>query len=322
MAFFSSVTLTVVLLIIIALASIVGTLIPIFHSLWFMILMILLSLNLLVCSIQRLPASWRLFRTRFAPDETEVFRNLPADRVILVERPLDAEAARLENLIKKRYKRVQRKDTGEGSFLAGEKRRFSYFGVYCIHFSILLILTGMIIGFLFGFDAYVEVAEGESVDTVQLDGGKGVKKLDFTVRCDRFSIDYYEDGTPKMYRSDLTFLKNNRVVYQGSVRVNYPITFEEIRFYQANYGVADMKYYTGLQVNKDPGVPVIFAGSLFLIFGFMTVFFYAHRQVWIRLDRQGTNTRIGITGNTSRDPVGLEREIIRLIGEIQEVSDS
>ena len=226
----SSVKLTIVLLIIISIASILSTIIPqqeagiftsrlsprmvavfrdlqlfnIYHSTWFIGLMILLSINLIVCSANRLPASWKLFRKTSVPDETEIFKNLPSDRVILVERPLNNEAARLENLLKKKYKGIRRKDTEEGICITGEKGNFSYLGVYLVHFSVLIILTGMIIGFLFGFDAYVEVAEGDSVDKVQLKGERGSKKLDFVIRCDRFSIDYYEDGTPKVYRSDLT----------------------------------------------------------------------------------------------------------------------
>ncbi len=219
----SSVKLTIVLLIIISIASILGTIIPqqeadiftshlspgmvavfrelqlfnIFHSTWFVSLMILLSVNLIVCSANRLPASWKLSRKTSVPDETEIFRDLPSDRVILVEKPRNEEALRLQNLLKKKYKGICREDTEEGTFITGEKGNFSYFGVYLVHFSVLIILTGIIIGFLFGFDAYVEIAEGDSADKVQLKGETGFKKLDFAVRCDRFSIDYYEDGTPK-----------------------------------------------------------------------------------------------------------------------------
>lgn len=442
----SSVKLTIVLLIIISIASILGTIIPqqeadiftsrispgmvavfrelqlfnIYHSTWFVSLMLLLSINLIVCSANRLPASWKLYRKISVPDETELFRDPPLDRVILVERPLNAEAARLEGLLKKEYKGISRKDTAEGTFIKGEKGRFSHFGVYLVHFGVLIILTGVIIGFLFGFDAYVEVAEGDSVDKVQLQGKTGLKKLDFAVRCDRFSIDYYEDGTPKLYRSDLTFLRNGSILQQGPIFVNHPATVEGIRFYQANFGtvpsgsvvigirkgrekvrvvrvlvgtdfdlqgndgkakiirmeenfmrigpavkidiqsakgkfqfwvfqnieqiieenpglidrvpifnpglfapyvfslaMVQMKYYTGLQVTRDPGVPVVIAGSFLLVLGFMTVFFYAHRQVWIRIDRQGPNTRISIASKTNKDPIGLDREITDLIEEIQ-----
>ena len=448
-SFFSSVKLAIALLIIIAIVSILGTIIPqqepagafvsslspgmvsvfdklqlfdIFHSIWFLSLLFLLSVNLIVCSLNRLPASWKRFRTISAPDERDIFRDLHANQVILTEEKLEGETERIGSLLKKRFKRVERKDTGEAIFLTGEKGNFSYFGVYLIHVSVLIILAGVIIGFLLGFEAYVEVAEGESVDTVQMKRGKGLKKLDFTVRCDRFTIDYYKDGTPKLYQSDLAFVRNDSILYQSAVLVNHPATFEGSRFYQANYGkvpsgeavimlrkgrekaqvinvgvgkefdlpgregkatvtrmeenlmrmgpavkiniatakgnvqfwvfqnieqiesenpgltdhvpmfnpgvfapyvfslaMMNTKYFTGLQVARDPGVPVVIAGSLLLVLGFMTVFFYAHRQVWIRLDRQGTHTRISITGKTNKDPVGLDREIHRLMGAIQEV---
>jgi cytochrome c biogenesis protein len=446
-SFFSSIRLTIALLTVIALASLFGTVIPqqeaagpfvsrlspvaasvfqklqlfdIYRSIWFMALLVLLSINLIVCSINRLPVSWRLFRKQSAPDEAQVFRNQLSDRTILVERALDKEAARLEDILRKRYGRVQRKDTDKGSFLTGGKGNFSYFGVYLIHFGILIILTGAMIGFLIGFDAYVEIPEGESIDEVQLKGRAGIKKLDFTIRCDRFTIDYYEDGTPKVYRSDLTFTRNDKVIYQGPVLVNHPATVEGMRFYQANFGstpsgeavigvrrgqgkmqavsvrageefklpgndgkakiirmeenlmnlgpavkiaiqsakgnsqfwvfenieqikeanpgiieqvpmfnpgrfapyifslaMMQTKHYTGLQVNSDPGLPVVVAGSLLLVLGFMTVFFYAHRQVWIRFEKHGTSTRITIAGKTNKDPVGLDREIARLIEQIQ-----
>ena len=446
-SFFASVKLAIALLIIIAIASILGTIIPqqdaasefvnrlspgmasvldklqvfdIFHSIWFLGLLLLLSVNLIVCSLNRFPSSWKRFRAISPPDESALFKDLEADRVILTEGKLEGEAEKIEGLLKKRFKRVERKDEGDASFLTAEKGRFSYFGVYLIHVSILIIITGMIIGFLFGFEAYVELAEGESVDTVQLKGGKGMKKLDFAVRCDRFTIDYYKDGTPKLYQSDLAFLKNDSTMHQSHVLVNHPATFDGIWFYQANYGkvpsgeavimlhkgrekaqaikvsvgkmfdlpgeegkatvirmetnlmqmgpavkiniaadtgnvqfwvfqnieqieeenpgltdhvplfnpgvfapyvfslaMIQTKYFTGLQVARDPGVPVVVAGSLLLVFGFMTVFFYAHRRIWIRIAIQGTHTRISITGKTNKDPVGLSREIQRLIGEIQ-----
>jgi cytochrome c biogenesis protein len=91
--------------------------------------------------------------------------------------------------------------------------------------------------------------------------------------------------------------------------------------YVFSLAMMETKYYTGLQVARDPGIPVVVAGSVLLVLGFMTVFFYAHRQVWIRIDRQGTKTRISITGKTNKDPVGLDREIQRLMGAIKKVEE-
>ena len=263
LSFLSSLKLTITLLIIIAVASILGTIIPqqyeggesfrhlspglvkafrslqlfdMYHSVWFIILMGLLSLNLIVCSVNRFPTSWRLFRKIPSLDRGKPFEDLSSDRVLIIERKLNEVISRVENLLRRRYKRVRRSDTANITIFYGEKGAYSHLGVYIIHVSILLFISGAIIGSLFGFNAYVNIPEGESTNTVNLERQEGIKELDFTVRCDRFSISYYDNGMPKEYRSNLSFLKDNKAIYQGPLLVNHPITFNGIKFYQASYG--------------------------------------------------------------------------------------
>ncbi|MCX5844128.1 MAG: cytochrome c biogenesis protein ResB, partial [Deltaproteobacteria bacterium] len=125
LSFFSSVKLTVSLLIVIAFISILGTVIPqqdaadtflrrlspgmisvfqklqlfdIYHSVLFMIPMVLLSINLIVCSARRLPASWKLFRGTSAPYKGDVVKDLPPENLIYSERTLSEEASRIEGI--------------------------------------------------------------------------------------------------------------------------------------------------------------------------------------------------------------------------------
>ncbi len=205
----------------------------IYHSLLFVILMILLSLNLIVCSWNRFPTSWRLFRRASSPSPD--WSSSP-HKVFVSQGKLEEESLRLENLIRKRYRSVRREDKEGVSCLYGRKGILSYFGMYIVHLSVLIIIGGAVIGNLFGFGAYMEIPDGGFSDTVRLEGRNDFKKLDFTVRCDRFSLEFYDNGAPKSYRSDLTFLKGNQVDYKGALLVNHPIKFEGIRFYQASYG--------------------------------------------------------------------------------------
>jgi cytochrome c biogenesis protein len=446
-SFFASVKLAIVLLILISAASILGTLIPqqeaagpfisrlspgvadvlrslqlfnIFHSAWFMLLMALLATNLIVCSLNRFPAAWKRFRKEPEPDQADLFEQIPADQTVISETPLKEETDRLENLLKKKLKGVRRRDGSDHAYLYGEKGSYTHFGVYIIHTGVLILMAGIVIGFLFGFEGYVDIPEGESAVAVALKGGGGTKSLDFAVRCDRFFIDFYENGMPKTYRSDLSFVKDGRVVKTSPVLVNHPVTFAGIRFYQANYGMipsgdpimvvtegdkkikdvkvaigmefdlpgkkakaqmirveenlmgmgpavklniqspagqvqiwifqaieqinqvnpglieqvplfnpglfkpyvfsldqANKQYYTGLQVMQDPGVPVVAAGALFMMIGFMIVFFCSHRQIWIRLDSRGDKTRISVAGKSNKDAVGLEREIRKWLDAVK-----
>ena len=262
-SFFASVRLTIILLILIALVSILGTVIPqqygptgavthlspklvdiftslqffdLYHSVWFIVLMCLLSLNLIACSVKRFPTTWKLFTTRPSLDRSKPFEDLPPDNIAIIEGNRNEITSRVEHLVQKRLKRFRKKDTTKATIFYGEKGALSRFGAYLIHFSILVVIAGAIIGSQWGFKAYVNIAEGESTDRVYVARQGGLKKLDFTVRCDKFSIAYYENGMPKEYRSDLSFLKDDTVILQGPLRVNHPITINGIRVYQANYG--------------------------------------------------------------------------------------
>ncbi len=108
--------------------------------------------------------------------------------------------------------------------------------VYFIHLSVLIILVGAIIGSLFGFKGIMNIIEGEASNTVMLSRGHERLELPFAVRCDAFSISYYETGTPREYRSDLTILKGDEEILQTPIRVNHPLTYGGITFYQSTYG--------------------------------------------------------------------------------------
>jgi ResB protein required for cytochrome c biosynthesis len=100
------------------------------------------------------------------------------------------------------------------------------------------MIAGAVIGSIFGLQADINIKEGETVNVVNLAEGKGIHQLDFSVRCDKFIAEFYENGAPKTYRSDLSFIKNGQVAHQGSLLVNHPITFEGLRFYQSSYSTS------------------------------------------------------------------------------------
>jgi cytochrome c biogenesis protein len=238
-SFFASVKLTIILLILIALVSIIGTVIPqqygpaetvthlspklidiftslqffdLYHSVWFTVLLCLLSVNLIACSLKRFPTTWKLFTTRPSLDRSKPFEDLPPENTVMIEGNRSEITSAVERLLQKRLKRFRKKGTDKATTFYGEKGAFSHFGAYVIHVSILVVIAGAIIGSQWGFKAFVNIAEGESTDRVYVARQGGLKKLDFTVRCDKFSIAYYENGMPKEYRSDLSFLQTHLTV--------------------------------------------------------------------------------------------------------------
>jgi cytochrome c biogenesis protein len=80
--------------------------------------------------------------------------------------------------------------------------------------------------------------EGETTDhAIEMDVTGNVKEipLGFTIRCDKFTVDFYPNGAPKLFRSDLTIIDNGKVATSKSILVNDPLTYKGITFYQSSY---------------------------------------------------------------------------------------
>ena len=65
--------------------------------------------------------------------------------------------------------------------------------------------------------------------------GAGSLELGFEVRCNSFSIEFYDNGMPKEYRSSLTVLENGQEILTKDIEVNNPLTYKGITFYQSSY---------------------------------------------------------------------------------------
>jgi cytochrome c biogenesis protein len=451
--FFSSVKLTLALLIILAATSVFGTVIPqqeaamafaqrlspglvkllssfqlfdMYHSLWFRLLIGALALNLIVCSIDRFPTSMKRFRAAPRADRAKPFENLAPHWQFAVKGRIGDMVPRITEVLGRRYGAVERKGGSKTEWFQVQKTRYAHFGVYIVHLSVLLILIGGIVGSFFGFEAYVNIPEGETTSVVRLRETRAPKALPFSVHCEDFAVDFYENGVPKEYRSDLSFMEEGKVVLEGALLVNHPITFKGITFYQSSYGTVpgdkvrlriwrdgkslqnsstlelkkgrsmalpgnegqfrvdevegnlrgmmgpavlisvmsdqgtetrfwvfqnidmlrkrlppamfqapildpssfkpytfflegiESKYYTGLQVNRDPGVPLVWLGFFLIIAGLFVTFFMSHKRVWVRLLQSEDRVHISVAGTANKNSVGLEKELDLLTQKIRQ----
>ena len=431
---FASVKLTIVLLLTLATTSIIGTLIPqneapmayfetfgaflyrifsllgffdMYHSWWFRALILLLVVNIVICSIDRLQTTWKTIfvrHPRFNPGRYRQLKNR-------IEYNHDTEAERLKTLyqpiIARRFRYQRTEETAEGFAIYGERGRWTRLGVYVVHFSVVLLLIGGLIGSIFGFEGFVNIAEGESVQSIQLRNSNQKLQLGFEVRCDDFYVDFYDTGAPKEFRSSLTILKQGKTVVQKDIIVNDPLRYEGISFFQSSYGnlppsevilnftskdtgmlyskraslntpivipedlgtfvlqkharqanfrghnigeafmgtltppnggpvevtlplkfpsfdrmrkgnvfiaVADFvpRYYTGLQVSRDPGVWVVYVGFILMIIGIYITFFMSHQQICIDVAGQGKKSRILVAGISNKNKLGMQKKVTKL----------
>ena len=443
-AFFSSVKLTIFLLILLALVSIIGTVIPqnqmsgeylkfykestyatlkavgfldMYHSWWFVLILILLAVNLIVCSLKHFPRTWRFFSqpTKLLDKGLEQASSL-IWRSAWRETLKDPSALfpRLESLWSGSWQVTEQKgENGTELHYVAEKGCWSRLGVYFVHLSILIIFAGGITGSLFGVKGFVNIPEGERVSSFFTYGEQQTSiELGYAVACRDFELELYDTGRPKEYSSDLAIFEGGKLIKEKRIEVNHPLSHKGFTFYQSSYGAyggtvglelnfrktglilplklelgrplrlpekwgwieavkfednymrmgpavlvlrdpgngikpyqfrvflrfpkfgeqnsktdefcvfknIEQRYYTGLQVNKDPGVWVVWLGCIMMILGLYIAFFMSHRRLWLRLAPDADNPKrmqLVFVGNANKNQPAFESEFNELAQKIK-----
>jgi len=433
--FFTSVKLTVVLLLSLAVTSIIGTVIPqsgtaseyfhkygelrykilsfldsifdifdMYHSWWFQLLLLLLTINIIICSIDRMKTIWKIIFVKIPPFNVSTFRRLEYKKEFSESSMPDELEQIYKPVISKSYGYSRIEQTNNGFCLFAEKWRWTRFGVYIVHLSIILMLLGGLIGSIFGFEGFVNIPEGESVKKINLRNTAEMHLLDFEIKCEDFSLSFYDSGAPKEYRSSLVIIENGKPVLKKDIIVNDPLRYKGINMFQSSYGTLPPKevtlsftiretgmeykkkaainkpvdipeglgtfiikdysnsagfkghnigeafmgtltqqtgkqvnillpmrfpsfdkmrkgdvviavashnhrYYTGLQVTKDPGVWVVYSGFILMIIGCFVTFFMSHQRLCIEVTGKGNHSMVMVAGTSNKNKMGMQRKI-------------
>ena len=277
--FFTSLKLAISVIIILAVASIIGTIIEqnqplekyrqvygdgtirlfeslnlfdMYHSWWFLLLLVLLTVNLSCCTLDRLPRTVKVVRNPKTTLDEKLEKSLSHVDRWKKKGGMEALADTYKTAMGSAFARPRVTENSGTLHLYAEKGVVSRFGVYVTHLSIIIIFIGAIIGNVFGFKGFANIVEGQSVRTIPTRGGTNNVDLGFAVRCNKFRVDFYPTGQPKEYSSDLSVIEGGREVLRKTIEVNDPLQYKGIWFYQASYGPAGAASAT-VAVNSPDG---------------------------------------------------------------------
>lgn len=279
--FFSSISLTITLLLLLAAVSVIGTIIPqgesseiyireygeslyrifsaldffdLYRSWWFQVLLLALTMNIVVCSVNRLPATWKAVFVKIPPFNVSSFRDLSDKEEFTDDRSPEDLRRLYEPVVSKSFGYNRVEQTEKGFSIFAEKWRWTRLGAYIAHLSIILILVGSLIGSLFGFEGFVNIPVGKTVDSIKIRNTGKIHSLDFEIRCDDFRASFYDCGAPKESRSTLTVLKEGSHVLTKDIIVNHPLRYKGINVFQSSYGILSPREVALSFTNRKTGV--------------------------------------------------------------------
>ncbi|MBI4201286.1 MAG: cytochrome c biogenesis protein ResB [Chloroflexi bacterium] len=207
-------------------------LLSIFGSWWFRLLMALLAANILVCTVHRggklLRAS--LARRRVVMPERFFERARLRESVAIQGISFsNAETVLRASLRRSGYRVVLRRE-GEAVHVFSQKNRFSPVATILHHMGLVALLAGFVVGGMWGYeDPGFVVAEGAS---------RAIGDTGLVLQLDSFVDEYYPEGPPKDYRSDVVLYDSGQEVRRATVRVNSPMVYNGVRVHQSFYGPA------------------------------------------------------------------------------------
>jgi cytochrome c biogenesis protein len=251
--FLSSIKLAIVVIIVLTVASIVGTLIPqgrslaeysarygslgslfvalrlttLYRSTWFLALLIIFAANTVVCTLSRFGPKWRRAFRPLPDAGPKSVSSMHSSCRLHFPLPLETARERVEKELGGRRYVVHRTTHDGKAVLQARKRRLGWFGSDIVHLGLLVILAGGFTSGLSSRRSELALADGQTAQ---------VPRASFEVRLDKFEIEYYAPGQPKDYKSTVTVLEGGAPVLTRTIEVNEPLKYKGVTFYQQGYG--------------------------------------------------------------------------------------
>ncbi len=260
-----SMSLAIILLVVLSIASVIGTvllqnqdqadylqqfgplwywvfralgLFDMYHTWWFLTILGFLMLSLSACLWRNIPKMLKEMRNKKVWIADKTLARLP------LRKSWDGLNAAPEQILAAFRKALPgwefREEDLEGAqYVRADKGRWNKWGYILAHGGILVILIGGWVSVQFGFRGNMAVPEGQMENTITFLKGTETEtmKMPFSVRCDKFFIDFYPTGMPKTFRSTLSIIDHGKVVIDHlPIEVNEPLYYKGVRIYQSSFG--------------------------------------------------------------------------------------
>ena len=216
----------------------------VYKTWWFLFFIFLFGISLLTCTfLQQVPSlkiarRCQFFRTNQQFSKLKIFKqtkNISLNQFLF-------------RLKENKYSIFQQKD-----IVYCYKGLVGRLAPIIVHFSLILILFGSIIGSINGFKAQELIPKTESFHIQNfLTNGKIFSIPKTVVRINDFWITYNKKNTISQFYSDISFLKDNgHETYRKTIFVNSPAVYKGTYFYQTDWNLTGLRFkFNNPEINQ------------------------------------------------------------------------
>jgi cytochrome c biogenesis protein len=207
----------------------------VYKTWWFLALIFMFGLSLVLCSfLQQLPSLKIARRCQFFRT-TGPFYRLKIS-TILTNFSFNKIIARIK---KQQYSIFQQKN-----IVYCYKGLIGRIAPIVVHFSMILVLLGTIIGSLFGFKAQEIVPKTENFHIQNiLNNGPLTIVPKTSARVNDFWITYTKKRTISQFYSDISILDNQgNETDRKTIYVNHPLVYKSIYYYQTDWNLIGLRF--------------------------------------------------------------------------------
>ena len=212
----------------------------VYKTWWFFLLIFLFGFSLISCTfLQQFPSLKVARRCQFFRT-TEQFYRLKISTILAT-----FEYSKILTRIQKnQYSVFQQKN-----IVYCYKGLIGRIAPILVHFSMILILLGTIVGSLFGFKAQEIVPKTEQFHIQNiLTSGQLTTIPETSVRINDFWINYTKNKTISQFYSDLSVLDSEgNEKDRKTISVNYPLIFKGLYYYQTDWNLIGLRF----QIKKN-----------------------------------------------------------------------
>jgi cytochrome c biogenesis protein len=207
----------------------------VYKTWWFFTLIFLFGLSLISCTfLQQLPSlkiarRCQFFRTTGQFDRLKIstiLNNFSFNNIIY-------------RIKEKQYSIFQQKN-----IIYCYKGLIGRIAPILVHFSMILVLTGTIIGSLFGFKAQEIVPKTENFHIQNIiNNGQFTIIPNTSARINDFWITYTKNKTISQFYSDISILNNQgNEIDRKTISVNFPLIYKGIYYYQTDWNLIGLRF--------------------------------------------------------------------------------